>query len=64
VNARNQKCEISYDRLPYLTVYAGKCSTGSRPHEAEYPDMKSPADLLNCAQDANKEIKLIRVKLD
>jgi hypothetical protein len=33
-------------------------------NEAEYPDMKSPADLLNCAQDANKVIKLMQVKLD
>jgi hypothetical protein len=64
VNARNQKCEISSSQLLYLTVYSGECSTGSKPHEGEYPDTKSPADLLNCAQDANKEIKLMQVKFD
>ncbi|HKG87963.1 MAG TPA: hypothetical protein VKA95_06525 [Nitrososphaeraceae archaeon] len=64
VNARNQKCEISSDQLLYLTVYAGECSTGSKPHEGEFPDTKSPSDLLNCAQDANKVIKLMRVKVD
>jgi hypothetical protein len=64
VNARNQKCEISSSQLLYLTVYPGECSTGSKPHEGEYPDTKSPADLLNCAQDANKEIKLMQVKVD
>jgi hypothetical protein len=64
VNARNQKCEISSNQLLYLTVYPGECSTGSKPHEGEYPDTKSPADLLNCAQDANKEIKLMQVKVD
>ena len=26
----------------YPTVYAGECSTGSKPHEGEYPDTKSP----------------------
>jgi hypothetical protein len=64
VNARNQKCEISSSQLLYLTVYAGECSTGSKPHEGEYPDTKSPADLLNCAKDSNKEIKLMQVKVD
>lgn len=64
VNARNQKCEISSSQLLYLTVYSGECSTGSKPNEGEYPNMKSPADLLNCAQDANKEIKLMQVKVD
>src|SRR5919112_1442603 len=64
VNARNQKCEISSSQLLYLTVYTGECSTGSKPHEGEYPDTKSPTDLLNCAQDANKEIKLMQVKVD
>jgi hypothetical protein len=63
-NARNQRCEISSSQLLYLTVYAGECSTGSRPHEGEYPDTKNPADLLNCAQDSNKVMKLMRVKVD
>ena len=53
VNARNQKCEISSDQLIYLTVYPGECSTGSKPHEGEFPDTKNPADLLKCAQDSN-----------
>lgn len=63
-NARNQKCEISSDQLLYLDVYSGSCSTGSKPHEGEFPDTKSPADLLNCAQDSNKVIKLMQVKVD
>ena len=41
VNARNQKCEISSSQLLYLTVYPGECSTGSKPNEGEYPNMKS-----------------------
>jgi hypothetical protein len=64
VNARDQKCEISSDQLLYLTVYAGECSTDLKPHEGEYPDTKSPSDLLNCAQDSNKIIKLMRVNVD
>jgi hypothetical protein len=63
-NARNQKCEISSSQLLYLTVYAGECSTGSKPHEGEFPDMKNPADLLNCAIDSNKLMKLMQVKVD
>jgi hypothetical protein len=64
VNARNQKCELSSNQLLYLTVYPGECSTGSKPHEGEFADMKSPADLLKCAQDSNKVIKLMQVKVD
>jgi len=64
VNARNQKCEISSNQLLYLTVYPAECSTGSKPHEGELPDTKSPAGLLQCAQDANKVIKLMQVKVD
>ncbi len=64
VNARNQKCEISSSQLLYLTVYAGECSTGSKPNEGEYPNTKSPAALLECAQDANREMKLMQVKVD
>jgi hypothetical protein len=64
VNATKQKCEISSTQPLYLTVYAGSCSTGSKPHEGEYPDMKSPTDRLNCAQDSNRVMKLMRVKVD
>jgi hypothetical protein len=64
VNARNQKCEISSSQLLYLTVYSGECSTGSKPNEGEYPDKKSPADLLHCAQDANQGISVMQVKVD
>jgi hypothetical protein len=64
VNARNQKCEISSSQLLYLTVYSGECSTGSKPNEGEYPNTKSPADLLKCAQDSNREMKLMQVKVD
>jgi hypothetical protein len=64
VNARNQKCEISSNQLIYLTVYPGECSSGSKPHEGEFPDMKNPADLLNCAQDTNRVMKLMQVKID
>jgi hypothetical protein len=63
-NATNQRCEISSDQLLYLTVYAGECSTGSRPGEGEYPDTKSPAALLDCAKDSNKELILKQVKVD
>jgi hypothetical protein len=64
VNATKQKCEISSTQPVYLTIYAGSCSTGSKPHEGEYPDMKSPTDRLNCAQDSNKVIRLMQVKVD
>ena len=60
----NQKCEISSNQFLYLTVYTGECSTGLKPHEGEFPDTKSPTDLLNCAQDSNKVIKLMQVKVD
>jgi hypothetical protein len=62
-NARNQKCQISSNQLLYLTVYPGECSTGSKPHEGEFPDTKNPADLLNCAKDENRVIKLMQVKV-
>jgi hypothetical protein len=64
VNARNQKCEISSNQLLYLTVYPGECSTGVKQGEGEEPNMKSPADLLACAQDSNKVMKLMQVKVD
>jgi len=57
VNARNQKCTISAHQLLYLTVYSGVCNDG------EYPG-KSAADLLKCAQDSNKVMKLMQVKVD
>ncbi len=64
VNARNQNCEISSNQLLYLTVYSGECSTGSKPNEGEYPDKKSPAALLDCAIDSNRELILRQVKVD
>jgi hypothetical protein len=65
-NARNQKCEISSNQLLYLTVYPGECSTifGSNPPAGEFPDIKSTAGLLQCAQDVNKVIKKMQVKVD
>lgn len=63
-NARNQKCEISSNQILYLTIYPGTCSTGSKPHEGEYPETKNPSDLLKCAQDSNKVIKKMEVKVD
>jgi hypothetical protein len=50
--------------LLYLIVYPGECSTGSKPHEGELPDIKDPAGLLSCAQDSNKVIKLMQIKVD
>lgn len=64
VNSKNQKCEIKSNQLLYLTVYPGECSTGSVKGEGEFPNTKSPADLLTCAQDSNKVIKLMQVKVD
>jgi hypothetical protein len=64
VNARNQKCEISSNQLLYLTIYPGECSTGVKPHEGEFPDTKSPADLLTCAHNQNQGIKLMQAKVD
>jgi hypothetical protein len=63
-NAKNQKCQISSNQLLYLIVYPGECSTGSKPHEGEFPETKSVADFLNCAQDVNKVIKKMQVKVD
>jgi hypothetical protein len=63
-NAREQKCEISASQLLYLTVYPGECSTGSKPGGGEMPDTKNPADLLACAQDSNKVIRLMKVIVD
>jgi len=63
-NSRNQNCEIKSNQLLYLTIYPGECSTGTKPHQGEYPDTKAPADLLSCAQDSNKVIRLMQVKVD
>jgi hypothetical protein len=65
-NATNQKCQISSHQLLYLTVYPGECSTifGSSPPAGEFPDIKSTSDLLKCAQDVNKVIKKMQVKVD
>ena len=62
--SHHQKCEISSNQLLYLTVYAGECSTGSKPHEGEFPDTKNPDDLLACAKDSNLVMKLMQVKVD
>ncbi len=59
VNAKNQKCEISSNQLLYLTVYPGECSAADSPTYAT-----SPTNLLNCAQDSNKVMKLMQVKVD
>ena len=64
MNASNQICEISPNQLLYLTVYAGECATGSKPHEGEFPETKNPADLLACAKDSNLVMKLMQVKVD
>jgi hypothetical protein len=64
VGARNQKCEISSNQLLYLTVYAAECSTRPTFNGGECPNAKSPAELLNLAQDANKGIKVMQVKVD
>jgi hypothetical protein len=63
-NSKTQKCQISSNQLLYLTVYPGECSTGSKPDEGEFPDKKNPADLLACAQDSNKVMKKMEVKVD
>lgn len=65
-NARNQKCEISSNKVLYLVVYPGECSTifGSNPPAGEFPDIKSVDGLLKCAQDVNKVIKKMQVKVD
>lgn len=65
-NATNQKCQISSHQLLYFTVYPGECSTifGSNPPAGEFPDIKSVDGLLKCAQDVNKVIKKMQVKVD
>jgi hypothetical protein len=56
-NATHQACQISSSQLLYLVVYPGDCSQGDSPG-------KSIPQLLTCAQDSNKVIKLMQVKVD
>jgi hypothetical protein len=56
-NATHQNCGIRSNQLLFLSVYEGACDTG------EFPGMTT-ADLLKCAQDSNKVIKLMQVKVD
>lgn len=64
VNARSQKCEVSPNSLLYITIYPGECSTGIRPHEGEFPEIKSPTNLLTCAHNENAGIVLMQAKVD
>jgi hypothetical protein len=57
VNATHQACQISSSQLLYLVVYPGECAQG------EFPGESIP-QLLSCAQDSNKVIKLMQVKVD
>ena len=57
VNATHQACQISSSPLLYLSVYEGECSQG------EFPGYSIP-QLLSCAQDSNKVIRLMQVKVD
>jgi len=57
VNATHQTCKISSSQLLYLSVYDGECSQGEAPG-------KSIPQLLSCAQDSNKIMKLMQVKVD
>ena len=57
VNATHQACQISSSQLLYLVVYPGECSQGEAPGQ-------SIPQLLTCAQNENKVIKLIQAKVD
>ena len=57
VNATHQVCQIGSSQLLYLSVYEGECS------QAEQPGETVP-QLLSCAQDVNKVIKLMRATVD
>ena len=57
VNATHQVCQISSSQLLYLVVYPGECAQG------EFPGYSIP-QLLSYAQDSNKVIKLMQVKVD
>jgi hypothetical protein len=56
-NATHQACQISSSTLLYLHVYGAYCSQGDSPG-------KSIPQLLTCAQDENKIIKLMQAKVD
>ncbi|MGC2573920.1 MAG: hypothetical protein WA364_20580 [Candidatus Nitrosopolaris sp.] len=57
VNATHQTCQISSSQLLYLSVYDGECSQGEAPGQ-------SIPQLLTCAKDSNKIMKLMQVKVD
>jgi len=57
VNATYQACQISPSQLLYLSVYEGECSQGEN-------HLQTNAQLLACAQDSNKVIKLMKVMVD
>jgi hypothetical protein len=57
VYATHQACQISSSQLLYFIVYPGDCSQGDSPG-------KSIPQLLTCAQDENRIIKLMQVKVD
>jgi hypothetical protein len=57
VNATHQTCQISSSQILYLHAYGGECSQG------EFPGESIP-QLLSCAQDSNKIIRLMQVKVD
>ncbi|HXX97432.1 MAG TPA: hypothetical protein VEL11_10000, partial [Candidatus Bathyarchaeia archaeon] len=57
VNATHQACQISSSPLLYSHVYGAYCSQGDSPG-------KSIPQLLTCAQDENKIIKLMQAKVD
>ena len=56
-NAMQQACQMSGSQLLYLSVYEGECSQGENGGQ-------SIPQLLNCAQDSNKVIKLMKVTVD
>src|SRR5215831_17394074 len=57
VNAIHQTYQIPSSPILYLHVYGGECSQG------EFPGESIP-QLLSCAQDSNKIMKLMQVKVD
>lgn len=57
VNATHQVCQISSPQLLYLSVYEGECSQGEN-------HLQASDQLLSCAQDSNKVIKLMKVTVD
>jgi len=57
LNATHQVCQISSSQLLHLIVYSGFCSQSDSPG-------KSIPQLLACAQDTNKIIKLMKATVD